>query len=439
MTEPLDDLARTAYLFGFPLVFNLDQVARYVATGIGKNPAADWNTFSHARGLAGPSDTFVTINNDTVYSMAQLDLGVGPILLSVPETAGRYFVLQFVSAWTDNFAYIGHRATGSDAGRFLLVPHEWSGQPPENTTVVRAPTRIASIVGRWAVAGDADLPAVHALQDATTLTPVDGTATPTGLPDPAPAGSRAMQFWAKYRAWSEAIPPAPRDRAQQQSFAPLGLTGDGPLPIDSLEAGYEAGQKVLEGLLTSGGGNALVNGWNLTYHSFDYNLDYFEIGSLDEPAFKITDPQQRLVQRAGAALGGLWGNQAFEAAYIATYVDHEGAPLSGQHTYQLHLDPTPPVDAFWSLTMYDVPQYYLVDNPIDRYSIGDRTPGLSYEPDGSLIITISHRRPADATAQANWLPCPPDAFRPVLRMYEPRPAVLDQEYLVPAIRRVDPA
>lgn len=122
MTAPLPDLARTAYLYGFPLVFNLDQVARYVATGIGKNPAADWNTFSHARSLAGPADTFVTINNDTVYSMAQLDLGVGPILLQVPETAGRYFVLQFVSAWTDNFAYIGHRATGSSAARYLLVP-----------------------------------------------------------------------------------------------------------------------------------------------------------------------------------------------------------------------------------------------------------------------------------------------------------------------------
>jgi hypothetical protein len=182
MTDTLDDLARTAYLYGFPLVFNLDQVARYVATGIGKNPAAAWNTFSHARSLAGPSDTFVTINNDTVYSMAQLDLGVGPIELDVPATEGRYYVLQFISAWTDNFAYIGHRATGTDAGRYLLVPRDWDGEAPDGRVLVRVPTRIASIVGRWAVNADDDLSAVHALQDATTLTPLNRAAVPAGLP-----------------------------------------------------------------------------------------------------------------------------------------------------------------------------------------------------------------------------------------------------------------
>lgn len=436
MTDRLDDLARTAYLYGFPLVFNLDQVARYVSTGIGKNPAAPWNTFSHARSLAGPSDTFVTINNDTVYSMAQLDLGVGPILLDVPSTEGRYFVLQFVSAWTDNFAYIGHRATGTDAGRYLLVPHAWDGAAPEDRVVVRVPTRIASIVGRWAVAGDDDLPAVHALQDATTLTPVNGEASPPGLPTPAGASTDALRFWEKYRTWSAAFPPAPRDYERQQSFTPLGLGTDGELQVDSLESGCAAGRRILDEVLASGGGNALVNGWNLTYHSFDYNLDYFEVGSLDEPEFKITDPQQRLVQRAGAALGGLWGNQAFEAAYIATYVDDRGEQLDGRHRYELHLNPTPPVGAFWSLTMYDVPHYYLVENAIGRYSIGDRTPGLVYEPDGSLVLTISHHEPEEESASANWLPAPATAFRPVLRMYEPSSAVLDREYLVPAIRRI---
>ncbi|WP_426518928.1 DUF1254 domain-containing protein [Diaminobutyricibacter sp. McL0618] len=437
MTDPLDDLARTAYLFGFPLVFNLDQVARYVTTGIGKNPAADWNSFSHARSLAGPSDTFVTINNDTVYSMAQLDLGVGPILLDVPETAGRYFVLQFVSAWTDNFAYIGHRATGTHAGRYLLVPPGWTGEASAGHTIVRVPTRIASIVGRWAVAGDDDLPAVHALQDATRLTPLDSTAVPAGLPEYAAADSEPLTFWEKYRAWSDTIPPAPRDHELQHSFAQLGLTGaGGELQKEALNAGYAAGRELLDELLASGGGNALVNGWNLTYHSFDYNLDYFEVGSLDEPQFKIEDPQQRLVQRAGAALGGLWGNQAFEAAYIATYLDNTGEQLSGEHTYELHLNPTPPVGAFWSLTMYDVPDYYLVDNPIDRYSIGDRTPGLVPEVDGSLVLTISHLEPLDAKARANWLPAPAGAFRPVLRMYEPAPAVLSREFLVPAIQKI---
>ncbi|MEI5585413.1 MULTISPECIES: DUF1254 domain-containing protein [unclassified Agromyces] len=443
MSTPLEDLATQAYLFGFPLVFNLDQVERYVTSGVGKNAAAPWNRFSHARALAGPEDTFVTINNDTVYSMAQLDLGVGPVRLEVPDTAGRYYVLQFVSAWTDNFAYIGHRATGTDAATHLLVPPGWSGEAAPGETVVRVPTRVASIVGRWAVAGDDDLPAVHALQDATTLTPI-GSATPEGLPSSkAATGSEALQFFDRLRLWSQAFPPAPRDAGTLAAFAPLGLTATGATPYGedpeldaALEAGYAKGKAVLEAAVASGGGNPVVNGWNLAYHSFDYNLDYFEVGSLDDPAFKIADPAHRIVQRAGAALGGLWGNQAFEAAYIATYVDDHGDRLTGERTYTLTLSPPPPVGAFWSLTMYDVPDYYLVANPIDRYSIGDRTPGIRYEDDGSLVITISHTEPADEKARANWLPTPAGEFRPVLRMYEPAAAILDQTYLVPAITRV---
>ncbi|MBS3182829.1 DUF1254 domain-containing protein [Leucobacter manosquensis] len=426
---PLD--LTTAYLYGFPLVFNLDQVARYVSTGVGKNPAAPWNSFSHARTLAGPDDKFVTINNDTLYSMAQLDMSVGPIVLSVPATQDRYFVLQFVSAWTDNFAYIGHRATGSEAGNYLLVPSDWDGTEPEGTIVVRVPTRVASIVGRWAVDGEADLSAVHALQDATTLVQQNPEAATIGLPEAESAQTEAGEFWEKYRLWSQEFPPALRDEALLQgTLATLGGSEE-----EALETGYAAGQAALEEVLKWGAGNALVNGWNLTYHSFDYNLDYFEVGSLDDPAFKITDPQRRIVQRAGAALGGLWGNQAFEAAYIATYVDERGDPLDGRNSYTLHLAPTPPVDAFWSLTMYDVPSYYLVDNTEARFSIGDRSPGLEYEADGSLVITISHAEPTGARARANWLPAPAGAFRPVLRMYEPGPEVLDQRYTVSAITR----
>lgn len=433
MTTTQDELV-SAYFYGFPLVFNLDQVARFVSTGIGKNPAATWNTFSHSRSFAGPDDTFVSINNDTVYSMAQLDMGVGPILLTVPATKGRYFVLQFVSAWTDNFAYIGHRATGSDAGQFLLVPHDWSGDTPTGVTVVRVPTRVASIVARWAVDNDADLTAVHALQDDTTLVPLDPNAVPNGLPEVQTHETEAATFWSKYITWSQEFPPAPRDEPFHSATLAQ-LASNTAANEAAREQGYRAGHAALKETLVSGGGNALVNGWNLTYHSFDYNLDYFEVGSLNDPEFTITDPQQRIVQRAAAALGGLWGNQAFEAAYIATYIDDRGDQLTGVHTYSLHLKPTPPVGAFWSLTMYSLPNYYLVANPANRYSIGDRTSDLQYEKDGSLIITMSHEQPTDPRARANWLPAPAGEFRPLLRMYEPGQEVLDQSYVVPPITR----
>jgi hypothetical protein len=170
-------------------------------------------------------------------------------------------------------------------------------------------------------------------------------------------------------------------------------------------------------------------------HVFDYNLDYFEVGALDDPEFKITDTRTRLATRAGAAKGGLWGNHGYEAVYLMTHQDDHGDQLVGQNTYELTLNPPPPVGAFWSLTMYDNQDYYLVANPIERYSIGDRTPGIVYNADGSLTVTISNARPTDPTALANWLPAPETAFRPILRMYEPDRSVLEQKYTLPAIAR----
>ncbi|MBD5785758.1 DUF1254 domain-containing protein [Cellulosimicrobium terreum] len=434
----LVELGTNAYLYGFPLVFNLEQVQRYATTGIGSVPGAAFNSFGHARELAGPADTFVTINNDTVYSMAQIDLGVGPVLLSVPDVGDRYYVLQFVDAWTNNFAYVGKRATGTGAGQYLLVPPGWDGQPDHAATVIRFPTRVASIVGRWAVDGPEDLKVVHALQDATTLTPVGGSdAVPEGLPQSGSTGDEALDFWERYRAWSQAFAPAERDAPLQASFAPLELTGTtavGDLDDEAravLVQGYAHGRSALDKALHSGP-SPQVNGWHLTLHAFDYNLDFFEVGALDDSRWELSDPKVRIVERAAAALGGLWGNHGYEAAYFMVYVDADGEQLDGANTYTLRLSPTPPVGAFWSLTMYDIPNFFLIENPIDRYSIGDRTPGLITDADGGVTIVMSHDRPVGTV---NWLPAPAGPFRPILRMYTPGQDVLDGTYEVPAIHR----
>lgn len=434
-------LAAEAYLYGFPIVFDLDQVRRFVTTGVGANDAAPFNSFSHGRTLAGPDETFVSINNDTVYSIAQIDLSVGPVLLSVPDTAERYYVLQFVDAWTNNFAYVGKRATGTAARDFLLLPPDWEGGDIGDATAIRFPTRIASIVGRWACDGEDDLAAVHALQDATTLTPLRRSLVPPiGLPDIDDGLSEALTFYEKYRVFSQTFPPADRDASLQASFALLGLTGETPVgALDDetkavLEAGYAEGRAALDKILHSGA-SPVVNGWQLTYHVFDYNLDYFEVGSLDDPTWKIADPNVRIAERAAAAIAGLWGNHGYEAAYVMTYLDADGQELDGANEYTLRLSPTPPVGAFWSLTMYSIPEFYLVANDIDRYSIGDRTPGIVFDDDGGLTITISHAKPSDATAAANWLPAPDAPFRPILRMYVPAAGVFDGSYVLPAIER----
>lgn len=440
------EMASEAYVVGFPLVFDLDQVDRFTREGLGAVPATPFNAFGHARTLAGPETEFVSINNDTVYSIAQLDLSVGPLLLRVPAVGDRYYVLQFVDAWTNNFAYVGTRATGSEAGSFLLVPPGWEDSTggegvPEDATVIRFPTRIGTIVGRWAVAGEDDLPAVHALQDALTLTQTRESFAPAaGVPAVEPEASEALTFFERMRVWSQAFPPAEHDGRTLATYEPIGLTGSTPvaeLPEEvreALEEGYAVGKQALESALHTA--VPLVDGWQVNLHVFDYNIDFFEVGAVDSPAWQQADPTTRYAHRAAAALGGLWGNHGYEAAYFPTYVDADGEALSGDNAYTLRLQPTPPVGAFWSITMYDLPHYYLVENPIGRYSLGDRTPGIVYDADGGLTITMSAARPADEAAAANWLPAPLGAFRPLLRLYAPGPAVLDGSYRLSPIEKV---
>jgi hypothetical protein len=141
------------------------------------------------------------------------------------------------------------------------------------------------------------------------------------------------------------------------------------------------------------------------------------------------------VTRAVAARAGLWGNHGYEAYYAFVWTDDDGRPLDGTNRYALRLERPPPVDAFWSLTMYDVPDFYLVANPIDRYSIGDRTPGLHTDADGSVTIWMQTDSPGP-DRESNWLPTPAGAFRPILRMYQPQQPVLDGTYVLPPVRRV---
>ncbi|MDA0183197.1 DUF1254 domain-containing protein [Solirubrobacter phytolaccae] len=428
--DELTALAAEAFIYGFPLVFDLQEVDRFARAGMGSLAASPLNVFSHATGLAGPKDTFVSVNNDSIYSIANVDTSGGPVRLEVPDTDGRYYVLQFVDAWTNNFAYVGRRATGTTAGVFLLVPPGWDGADPDDATVIRFPTAIASIVGRWAVDGEHDLPAVQALQRQLTLV---ASGAGAGLPEPTPELPEALAFFERMRLWMQAFPPAARDLDHQQRFEPLWADRSEALTT-ALRNGYAAGRERLEQALKSGG-SPQQNGWSLTYHAFDYNLDFFEVGALDEERWKLPDDATRYLLRAMSARAGLWGNHAYEAAYAMVYDDGAGEPLDGAHRYELRFAKTPPVGAFWSVTMYDTPDFFLVDNPASRYSIGDRTPGLRYADDGSLTLVLQHDEPAEPERAANWLPTPAGPFRPILRMYEPADAVFDGTYVLPPIER----
>ncbi|MDI2127680.1 DUF1254 domain-containing protein [Yinghuangia seranimata] len=441
--DELTALAAEAYVYGYPLVYNAAMIAQLGHGGFGSIPGGPPNTFGHADRLASPGDEFVSVNNDTVYSIAWLDLSGGPLLLRVPDTGGAYYVLQFVDAWTNNFAYIGRRATGTGEGTYLVTPPGWTGTPPDGARVVEAPEYMCVIVGRFACDGPDDLPRVAALQQGLTLAP-HGTPGPlTGLPAPDHAARHDLAFWEQLRVLMAAFPPGEDEGDHQMRFAALGLLHEGATPYrdtsDALAAalvhGLALGKEHVEGAARSGFGDRRGDStWQMALHAFDYNLDHLGLGCVDSPDWKTPGRHAAHLARAAAARAGLWGNHGYEAAYAVTFTDADGETLDGGNTYTLTFPSPPPVDAFWSITMYDTPDYYLVDNAANRYSIGDRTPGLVYEDDGSLVVYLQHTLPVEGEA-ANWLPTPAGGFRPMLRMYQPGKDVLEGHYLPPDIRR----
>jgi hypothetical protein len=439
--------AAKAYLYGYPLVYGMHELRAFVAGTGGKFPmSAPYNQFGHGRELAGPAFKFVSPNNDTPYSLAVCDLSRGPLVLHVPETHDRYYVLQFVDAWTNNFAYIGRRATGTAEGEFLLAPTGHVGEVPAGMQVVHSPTTVFLITGRIQADGAADLPAVHALQDAFTLTPLSvhlggaAPAAPVGIPTPDPRVGADLEWWERFRVLLAAFPPPAADAPFLQLCEALGLT-EAETPFADLDSGrvaalvdgQKAGDAEIEQLMR--GVHASPTGWQSAMHLFDYNLDFHEIGTVDAPEWKINDRARAYATRAVAARAGMYGNHGYEADYEIVWVDEDGDPLDGSGRYELHLEAPPPVDAFWSLTMYDVPDFYLVANPIDRYSIGDRTPGLEVGDDDSVTLYLQKDTPG-AEKESNWLPTPPGPFRPIMRQYQPRREILDGTYRLPAIKKV---
>ena len=451
MSSDLTALAKNAYIFGYPFVYDLNEVIKQT-TDPNNMMAGPVNTFRHATKLAGPEDTFVSINNDTLYSIAHCDVTSEPLVLHVPDTQDRYYVMQFVDAWTNNFAYVGRRATGTAEGSYLLAGPAWQADAPAGMPVICSLTNVFTIVGRIAVSGAADVPAVEALQAELWLTPLsrypkrpDSSERRKGDWQIAPWDERVpeeLRFWEQLRAWMKRFPAPAGDQAFVQSLAPLGVL-DATSPYvnaDSavaglLQAGAQAGQAEIEAITRSGQAPP-VNGWSSALHTFDYNLDNFQIGAIDAPEWKVADRSTSYIHRAGAARAGLWGNHGYEAFYAWVYVDDANEQMNGTRKFRLHFATLPPAEAFWSVTMYDMPSYYLAANPLERYSIGDRTPGIRYNADGSLDIYIQHDSPGTGT-EANWLPAPEGDFRPLIRMYQPGASVLAGDYELPPVRRVE--
>jgi hypothetical protein len=401
---------------------------------------APLNQFVHVR--AFPDASFkdvVRANVDTLYSSAWLDLAKEPIVLSVPDTRGRYYLMPMIDAWTNIFASPGKRTTGTKAGHFAITGPGWSGTLPPGVQELKSPTNMVWIIGRTQTNGPKDYPAVHAIQDGYKLVPLSAFGKPYTAPkgevDPAvdiktPPVEQLKKmttesFFDRLAQLLKANPPPASEAAVLAKLAGIGVVPGmkfDPSKLDppvakGLQDAFAVAMDKLEGASKETG--APVNGWRVPPMVLgNFGTDY---GT-----------------RAVVALIGLGANLPADAVYPSAFVDGDGQPLTGAHRYVLHFDKgaTPPVNAFWSATMYDA-QSFFVDNKINRYAVSSWMP-MKRNADGSLDLYIQNDPPGK-DKEANWLPAPKGEFNVTLRMYWPNdhaPSILDDSWKPAAIKRV---
>lgn len=365
------------------------------------------NQFTHTRRLRGPGDKeVVTPNNDTLFTNAWLDLSAGPLVIDVPAMGSRYWVLGFLDAWTNPWAYAGRRTTGGDAQRLFVHGPAWRGDVPAGMHRIASPTDDVWVIGRILVDQDAgDLAKVHALQDRFGIAGCDGTpalARIDTLIEDRGAGVPRAQEYARVLdimlarnpsvhplpVWP--VPPALLQDALAQVYGEL---RDMPQPSD------------------------LGGGWTTAVTVRDSFGDDF-------------------TTRARVARNWIGTLGVDEAMYIMAEVDDGGLPLRGTDRYVLRFPPDalPRTGAFWSITLYRRSDCLLAPNPIGRHSIGDRTPGLRRDADGGLTIRIQAQDPGP---DSNWLPAPAgEGFYLTLRLYQPDRAHLEGVFPYPPVRRI---
>jgi len=435
------DIAVDAYLYAYPVV--LMDITRQIGTnGEAPNPAkmcAPMNRFCHLPVF--PDATFTDVvrpNADTLYSILWFDVAKEPVVVHVPDSGGRYYLLPMLDLWTDVFACPGSRTTGNGEQAFAIVGPGWTGTVPEGVRMVRSPTAIGWIVGRTQTNGKADYENVHKFQAGLKAVPLSAWGKdytpPKGAVDPnvsyeppvdQVAKMDAATFFARFAELTKGNPPHENDYPILAQMKRIGLepgkTFDfakaTPQAQQVMKRAIPIAQRKIVAGLAAGGGRATVNGWAMMLTPIGtYGTDY--------------------LRRAQIAYGGLGANVIEDAIYPTAFKDIDGQPFDSAKTYVIHFakDQIPPVHAFWSLTMYDERQAF-ADNPINRYAIGDRDK-LKFNADGSLTIYIQRASPG-ADKESNWLPAPKSGgFSMNLRLYWPKPEVLDGTWKPPAVKEI---
>ena len=437
--EPQFDLrqiAREGYDYFYPLV-TMELTRRQMTNSpLGQRVLhGPQNMFVHGRQF--PDAEFRAVvrpNFDTLYSSAWLDLNAGPVVVTAPVTDGRYYLLPMYDMWSDAFAVPGWRTSGTGAAHWALIPPGWTGELPEGVSAIHAPTPGVWIIGRTQTNGPADYDAVHQVQDGYVVTPLDqwGNEPQPVTVDVDPTVDMETEPLRQVNALSGADyftlaaellkshPPHLTDWSMLARLRHLGIvageTFDPTRIPEAVAAAIEGVPAEMQGrMMTLVPSLARVaNGWGMNTDTMGVYGNYY-------------------LKRAIIAMVGLGANNVDDAIYPLQIADADGNPTDGSSNYVLHFDAGqhPPVDAFWSVTMYDQ-EGFQVSNTIDRYAIGDRD-ALQLAEDGSLDILVQHDSPGPE-AEANWLPAPKGPFSLCLRLYAPKSAALDGSWNPPPLR-----
>jgi hypothetical protein len=392
-----------------------------------------FNQFRHYSRSSMPADTdIVTPNNDTPYSWAWLDLRAEPMVLSLPAVpAPRYYVNQWFDLYTHNFAYTGVRATGREAGNYLFAGPRWNGTVPAGITkVFIAETEFVGTLTRTQLFGPDDVAAMQAVQAAYKLTPLSQF---TGAPAPAAAPAIEWPVWdaakgegIEFIAYLNAILPfMPIVPAEQEMLALFARIGIGPgKPFDSNAIPPEIRAAIDTGIAEAA--KTLKDG----------AVQQKDSRALFGTRAELADGY--ITKRNYGAMLGIYGNTKEEAVYGSQQTDRDGKVLDGNRRWVMRFESgqLPPVTEFWSITMYNLPQRFLVGNPLNRYSIGDRTAGLVKGADGSLEIYMQAESPGP-DKESNWLPTPTGPFFFVGRFYGPKAEALDGRWSLPPLIEVN--
>jgi hypothetical protein len=427
-------IGMAAYVYFYPLV-TMDLTRRQLTN------------VARAEGIHGPMNTFVNVaafppadmkavvrpNFDTLYSSVWLDLTTEPMIVSAPNTHGRYYLLPMIDMWTDVFACPGWRTTGTQAGDYAVVPPGWSGSLPAGVARIDAPTPYVWIIGRTKTDGPSDYAAVHAVQAGYRITPLSrwgmqpepvvGTVDPTVDMKTPPKTAVDTMPAGKFFAYAAEILklqlPHITDQPILAQMKRIGIERGKSFDIDEVDPAIKAAlQSAPEDALSLMAWKVaslarVANGWSMNTDTMGVYGNYY-------------------LKRAIVAQLGLGANLPEDAIYPLNLADDTGKPLDGANTYVLHFakDATPPVDAFWSITLYDN-EGFQVPNSLDRFAVSSWMP-FKHNPDGSLDLYFQNTSP-DADKEANWLPTPKGPFNLTMRLYVPRSDVLTGKWNPPAV------